>query len=210
MARGKFDPFRQGPRPPDFFGIREVVCSKPRDRTEDINEPGIRTDPHSIAKGPAMPTSEARIRANRANSLKSKGPTSPRGKGTIPPEWTQARPDRPGASSCPRGTPTRSSRRAEALQADLGPEVAARRRSWSARWPRSRSAWSGRAGRSPPPLADAGPPRRRRLRRGPDRRGRAALRRPRRRPPGQPPQAPQVARGGRPADRRPGASCAPT
>ena len=51
-----------------------------------IKEPGIRDTPTPIAKEPAMPASEARIRANKANSLKSSGPRTITGREPFSPE----------------------------------------------------------------------------------------------------------------------------
>jgi hypothetical protein len=76
---------------------------------------------HHLAKDPAMPTSEARINSNRMNSLKSSGPKSPSGKirsrsnslkhGLTGQGVVIAEEDRDAVE-----------RRAEALEAELGPK----------------------------------------------------------------------------------------
>ena len=165
-------PGRQGtPRLSGFFWDSGRKCVGKPAILVNVRDEGRRPAHHHHREG-AGHGLEARSNASRANGLRSKGPTSARGKETSRQNSLKHGMAGRGASS-PSKTATRSrpAPRPSTTSWPPGPPGA---RSWSGRWPRSRPAWMrGDAGVGRP--GDPRPPRRRGLRPRAGRRRRALL-----------------------------------
>ena len=186
------------PGQPGPFVFPEKVCLNPRDREECKDECRTSTTHPPIAKDFVMPTSQARIDANRKNAAHSTGPTSTTGKQIS--RRNSLKHGLTGAGIVVLEVDAAAiEERVDEFQADLAPKPRSAS-SWSGRWPRSRSGSNGPRSRKPG-ARHPRPQRRRGLRPGTTRRGRPPPRHPGRRPPTHPAQTPQVARRGRTAHR---------